>query len=379
MDCGGDWDHTDPAPANGVTNGLVMPAYRLTALSLEPIEDRLLPSPFGPHVPPAGPAAWASLPETGDRAGAIPGHPPGPAALPGAGPGAGFAFGPGDARSPAQGGWPRPGDAWGVFVGTGSPVKNPSGAASPAGLANGVVHPAVVRVAPDPSAVSPSSAVSPAGPVGTPGEVVRPAVPTHPPAPTHPAAEATEAPVAAPVAVVPGHVPESAATAVAGAPGGVPQPVIGPPGPAAPVADRAALAVIGGAPVTGTPPAGPGSDDAPPAAETGPGAGAPAPAGDDGAIVADDPGGTPAVGWLPFDLAGFEQGVRELWARLADSGGDDPEAAAGTEDYLWLTAAVLLTGGAAAGARAGRPRRPSDRVVIGSDSVLARWGERHGG
>ncbi len=182
-----------------------------------------------------------------------------------------------------------------------------------------------------------------------------------------PPVAADEPPASAPV-VSPGVVPASfaavlnavaAATATAGVP---------------------AVAIIGGAPAADAAPdprtpADPDAPTVPPSADP-----PPAPS----AVPLSNPAaelplGGPLAGLLPAELGDFDAAVRDLISRLA--GADPVDLAEGDgDDYFWWTAAAAgLAAGAAYAVRPRRPRGRADRVVTGSDSVLARWEQNHDG
>jgi hypothetical protein len=96
-------------------------------------------------------------------------------------------------------------------------------------------------------------------------------------------------------------------------------------------------------------------------------------------IDAADPEAVPLAGLIPIDVAALDGGARALFGRLAGLGEELPDRLAGPEGYAWLTAAAFLVGGLAYTAQVHRGKRRADRVTLGTDSVLARWGERHVG
>jgi hypothetical protein len=94
------------------------------------------------------------------------------------------------------------------------------------------------------------------------------------------------------------------------------------------------------------------------------------------AIEALLPAGSPLAGVVPFDAEGFSAAA-DLIAQLPGLDPDDSEGWASHERWAWVTAGVLVAGGAAYAARGARGRRPA-APELGTDSALARWEDRRG-
>lgn len=88
------------------------------------------------------------------------------------------------------------------------------------------------------------------------------------------------------------------------------------------------------------------------------------------------PGVTPLAGVLPLDGRAVETAAREVLGRLADLAPDLPDELTDPERWAWVAAAVLAAGGLTYTVRGRRGRRV-DRASPGADTVLARWEERH--
>ena len=91
------------------------------------------------------------------------------------------------------------------------------------------------------------------------------------------------------------------------------------------------------------------------------------------------PAAVPLAGLLPIDVAALDGAAGAFFGQLAGLGEELPDQLAGPEGYAWLTAAAFLVGGLAYTAQIHRGKRRADRVTLGTDSVLARWGDRHVG
>ena len=145
---------------------------------------------------------------------------------------------------------------------------------------------------------------------------------------------------------------------------------------AAPVASgHAAYAITATVPETEN-----GADAVPPPADPAPTPmPEPAPAPDAGAeeslVQVAAAAVAPVAGLVPLDLAALSSGAGQFLDRVADLAPSWPDAMPGFTDTLWVAAAALLTGGAAhAGPARSAPRPVRDPVA----GALSEWERRNG-
>lgn len=85
------------------------------------------------------------------------------------------------------------------------------------------------------------------------------------------------------------------------------------------------------------------------------------------------PAVAPVVGALPFDAAAVEAGATALLTRIAEWGGETADDLGTDDRWEWLTAAIIVVGATVYSSRAARGRRKADVAVLGTASALARW------
>lgn len=84
---------------------------------------------------------------------------------------------------------------------------------------------------------------------------------------------------------------------------------------------------------------------------------------------------TPVAGLVPFDLTALSAGAGQFLDRVADLAPEWPDAMPGFTDSLWVAAATLLTGGAIHAARTRSAGRPARDPLAGA---LSEWERRNG-
>jgi hypothetical protein len=83
----------------------------------------------------------------------------------------------------------------------------------------------------------------------------------------------------------------------------------------------------------------------------------------------------PVAGLLPIDLPALSAGTTQFLGRVAELAPVWPDAMPGFDDTLWVAAAALLTGGGVYAAGARSAAKPTPDPVAGA---LSEWERRHG-